>query len=134
MPSDGSTLLFRRAPRALNRTQLRSFLQTLTVQVSAGRPFTGLISDDAELRRLNQTFLGKDEPTDVLSFPAMTGEAGLGEIAISHHRAAAQAEQLGHAVETEVEVLLLHGLLHLLGHDHENDRGAMRRLETKWRK
>ena len=58
----------------------------------------------------------------------------LGEIAISHHRAAAQAADFGHALEDEIRILMLHGLLHLLGMDHETDRGAMRRAETRWRR
>lgn len=134
MSSDGSSLLFRSAPRGLDRKAIRAFLATLTVEVAGSREFTCLITSDAELRRLNRDFLGKDYPTDVLSFPALEGEEALGEMAISAPRARVQAEEFGHTVETEIHVLMLHGLLHLLGHDHETDRGAMRRLETKWRK
>ena len=88
---------------------------------------------DAELRRLNNTFLGHDYATDVLSFPALEGEESLGELAISAPRAKAQAAEFGHAIEAEIEILMLHGALHLLGHDHETDKGAMRRLESRWR-
>jgi probable rRNA maturation factor len=70
----------------------------------------------------------------VLSFPSPSPDGGLGDIAISADRAREQAESCGHALIVEVEVLLLHGVLHLLGHDHETDHGKMRRLETKWRK
>ena len=86
-----------------------------------------LITSDAELRRLNHKFRGKDYPTDVLSFPP-------DDIAISFDRAAAQAAELGHGVEDELRVLMLHGLLHLAGMDHETDRGAMARAEIRWRK
>lgn len=133
MSSDGSTYLFRSAPRGLDRQRLRLFLTTLTTLLTAGRSFTCLLTTDAELRRLNATFLGQDYSTDVLSFPSMPGEEALGELAISAVRAKAQAAEFGHPVETEIEILMLHGVLHLLGHDHEADRGAMRRLESRWR-
>lgn len=132
MSPDGSTLLFQRAPRGLDRPRLRAFQKLLTARVADGRPFTCLITNDAALRKLNAGFLGRDYATDVLSFPAVSGE--LGELAISVQRAGEQAEEFGHTIETEIEILMLHGLLHLLGHDHETDRGVMRRLETRWRK
>jgi probable rRNA maturation factor len=134
MSPDGSTFLFRSAPKGLDRKRLRLFLDTITTLVTAGRGFTCLLTTDAELRRLNATFLGHDYPTDVLSFPALDGEESLGELAVSAPRAKAQAAEFGHAVETEIEILILHGALHLLGHDHETDKGAMRRLESRWRK
>ena len=133
MSSDGSNILFRTAPRGLDRKRLRLFQGTLTTLLTAGRSFTCLLTSDAELRRLNATFLSKDYPTDVLSFPALEGEESLGELAISAPRAKAQAAEFTHPVETEIEILMLHGVLHLLGHDHETDRGAMRRLESRWR-
>lgn len=133
MSPDGSTFLFRSAPRGLDRKRLRLFQDTLTTLLTKGRSFTCLLTSDAELQRLNSTFLGKDYPTDVLSFPSVEGEESLGELAISAPRAKAQAAEFGHPVETEIEILMLHGALHLLGHDHETDRGAMRRLETRWR-
>jgi probable rRNA maturation factor len=118
MSPDGSTFLFRTAPRGLDRKRLRLFQDTLTGLVTKGRPFTSLLTSDAELRRLNATFLGKDYPTDVLSFPSVEGEESLGELAISAPRAKAQAAGFGHPVETEIEILMLHGVLHLLGLDH----------------
>jgi len=90
------------------------------------------LTGDAELRRLNATFRGTDCPTDVLSFPA--GGAGLGDIAISMGRARAQAARYGHSLEEEIRVLMLHGVLHLLGMDHETDGGRMRRAEMRWRR
>jgi probable rRNA maturation factor len=86
------------------------------------------------LRRLNSQFLGKDYPTDVLSFPNPKGAEGLGEIAISVDRAAEQAAEFGHPVETEIQVLMLHGVLHLMGLDHSSDRGRMARVEKQWRR
>lgn len=95
--------------------------------------FLCLITDDSELRQLNRCFLGHDFPTDVLSFPAGSTFEGLGEIAISLERAQAQADEFGHSCLDEVRVLLLHGVLHLSGFDHESDRGEMARAERKWR-
>ena len=95
----------------------------------ADAEFQCLITGDEELRRLNRQFLGKDYPTDVLSFPAGDDDM-LGEIAISAERAAEQAREFGHSVEDEIRILMLHGVLHLAGMDHERDRGAMARAET----
>lgn len=114
----------------LDRRRLRAFRTRLTAEVASARPFTVLVANDSELQRLNREFLQNDYPTDVLSFP---GEAELGEMAISADRALEQSAEQGHDVSTEIEILMLHGLLHLLGHDHEIDRGKMGRLETKWR-
>jgi probable rRNA maturation factor len=82
-----------------------------------------LLTDDARLQALNQKYLGIDAPTDVLSFPAAetdpeTGARYLGDILISVPRAQAQAEAAGHPLEVEVQLLVVHGVLHLLGHDH----------------
>jgi probable rRNA maturation factor len=104
------------------------------MEVANGRAFDCLISGDAELRRLNRDFRGQDYATDVLSFPSGTGlPACLGEIAISLPRARAQAREFGHPPEQEIRILMLHGVLHLLGMDHERDRGRMARAEKRWR-
>ena len=138
MPGEESPLVFLRAPRALDRRRLRAFARILRREVAEGRTFCCLLTDDRELRRLNREFLGKDYATDVLSFPEGGGpaEAGApcGEMAISVERAAEQAGERGHAIEQEVEILMLHGVLHLLGMDHETDRGRMARAERGWRK
>ncbi len=133
MSSSGDHIvLFRRAPAELNRRNLESFARTLRDQVASGSAFQCLVTDDRELRRLNRDFLGKDYPTDVLSFPGGTGES-LGEIAISAQRAGAQAADYGHSTEEEICILMLHGLLHLKGMDHETDRGRMAKAEARWR-
>lgn len=90
---------------------------------SADMDMTIVLTDDAQLRELNRNYLGVDAPTDVLSFPASesdpeTGAAYLGDIVISIPRAAQQAQAAGHPVEAEVQLLVVHGVLHLLGHDH----------------
>jgi probable rRNA maturation factor len=133
-PGRSCTLLFRRAGPGLDRALVRRWAGRIAGEVAPGRALLCLITDDTELARLNRDFLGHDYPTDVLSFPAPAPDGGLGELAISAGRARAQAAEHGHAVETELAVLLLHGLLHLLGHDHATDRGRMRRLETRWRR
>ena len=135
MSPDGSRLVFfRRAPAHLGRPALEKFARQLRDEAASGRSFECLITDDRELRRLNATFLGKDYPTDVLSFPDPQPGGFLGEIAISGQRAAEQAERFGHGPEEEIRILMLHGVLHLTGLDHETDRGRMRRAETAWRR
>lgn len=95
-----------------------------------------LVTNDRALRKLNREFRHHDTATDVLSFPAPESEVPgdtLGDLAISVERAAAQAAEFGHSTYDEVRILMLHGLLHLLGYDHETDRGQMARAERKWR-
>ncbi len=133
MPAAEGPLLFRRAPRSLPRRGLRAFAVVLQRDVAGGRLFLCLLTDDRELLRLNRQFFGKDYPADVLSFPEPGPDGFLGEMAISVERAAEQAERYGHSLEQEIGVLMLHGLLHLLGMDHERDRGAMARSESRWR-
>ena len=134
MPDSEPLVLFRRVPSGLDRRAIEAFAWQLRNRVAAGREFRCLITGDAELRRLNRRFLGKNYPTDVLSFPAGPGLGELGELAISAPRAAEQAREFGHAVEEEIRILMLHGVLHLTGMDHERDRGAMARAEVAWRK
>ena len=93
-----------------------------------------LIAPNAELRRLNRDFRHRDKPTDVLSFPAArSGKDIAGDIAISATIARANARRLGHTLAKELQVLILHGVLHLAGYDHETDSGAMRRKEERLR-
>ena len=133
MSSPEGPLLFRRAGLGLPRRELKLFAQQLESQVTEGRTYSCLLTDDRELRRLNKQFLGHDYPTDVLSFPSLD-EHSLGELAISTQRAREQAESLGHEWAEEIKILMLHGVLHLLGMDHEKDRGKMARTEKIWRK
>ncbi len=112
---------------------LRSFARALSDRVVSGRSYTCVITDDAELRRLNNAFLGHDYATDVLSFPSADVAGDLGEIAISVERAESQAREFGHSRIEEIQILMLHGLLHLAGMDHERDAGEMARAERKWR-
>ena len=94
---------------------------------------TVAVTTDARVRALNRRFRGVSKPTDVLSFPA--DEPGeLGDIVIARGVAARQARDLGHSLATELRVLALHGLLHLLGYDHEHDDGRMARTEARLRR
>ena len=104
------------------------------------RGATVVFVSDAAIRKLNRQFRGKDDATDVLSFPnepepfEIQNQPNLGEIVISAERAAAQAKQNGLTFNNEVQQLILHGLLHLCGYDHETDSGEMNRLELKLRR
>ena len=126
MSPDDIPLLFRHNARNLRRRELAGFLR----RIARGRSVTCLLTGDRELRRLNRRFLGRNYAADVLSFPGGNG----GEIAISLDRAAAQAKERGHGIAEEVRILMLHGVLHLSGYDHESDSGEMARAERRWRK
>ena len=133
MPSpEPSTATFRRVPPDIRRGVVERFVRKLQAEVTKGHAFDCLITGDAELRRLNKEFRGKDYPTDVLSFPSDVA-GSLGDIAISAQRARAQAREFGHSTEKEVSILMLHGVLHLMGLDHETDKGQMARAEKRWR-
>jgi len=136
MPRSEPMVLMRRVPSGLRRGLIEPFAHQLRERVTGGRWFQCLITDDDELHRLNRQFLGKDYPSDVLSFPAAESAgalAGLGEIAISYQRAREQAHTFGHSIRDEIRILMLHGVLHLMGMDHERDGGAMARAEIAWR-
>ena len=94
-----------------------------------------LLTNNRELRALNRQFRRKDKPTDVLSFPSEVVGARrfVGDIAISVEIAAKNAKRLGHSTADEVRILILHGLLHLAGYDHETDHGEMARTEETLR-
>jgi probable rRNA maturation factor len=132
MPTEEISILFRHPSRRILRRPLREFLIEAARQVMPGRGVACLITDDRELRELNRRFLRKDFPTDVLSFPSANGASG--ELAISLDRATAQAAAFCHSIEDELRILMLHGLLHLAGMDHEIDAGEMARAEARWRK
>jgi probable rRNA maturation factor len=94
---------------------------------------------DAEIARLNKTYRKKSKPTDVLSFPSQSAKRPnkkkfLGDIAIAPAVARRYARKNGRTLENEICILILHGILHLLGYDHETDRGQMDRIETKLRR
>ncbi len=123
----------RKLPAATD--ELRGFLLRLASRLAISQGFSVILVSDRAIRRLNRQFAGKDYATDVLSFPTSEedrlDDPYLGDIFISTESADRQsAGKLG----TELEVLSLHGLLHLLGYDHETDRGRMSRLERRLRR
>jgi probable rRNA maturation factor len=142
-------ITYRRKPATLDADSLQSFAEVLRDRVTRGREFHCRVTNDAEIRSLNAQFRKKDYPTDVLSFPnghapvrrvardlknAPDRRMSLGDIAISIQRARTQAREHHHAPEDEIRILMLHGVLHLLGMDHESDSGQMKRTETRWRR
>jgi len=143
-------ILNRQRATRLARRPLELFLRH--VKNELGLEESGLtvcLVSDAEIARMNETFRKKNGPTDVLSFPMVarrrpvrlgrgsrTVKAGeyLGDIAISPATAKRYAKKNGRKLSSELQVLILHGVLHLLGYDHETDRGEMERMERKLRK
>jgi len=129
------------------RPPLESFLRHVKKELGCGKAdVTVCLVSDAEMARMNKKFRKKKGPTDVLSFPAVgrpksvssrrraKGGEFLGDIAISPATARRYAKKNGRTLASELRVLILHGVLHLLGYDHETDRGKMDRVERKLRK
>lgn len=94
---------------------------------------TVLVTGNREIRNLNREFRRKNKPTDVISFPS-DADGIAGDIAISADIARANGRELGHGTLAELKVLILHGMLHLTGLDHETDNGEMARKETRLRR
>ncbi len=103
-----------------------------------------LLTSNREMRRLNRQFRGENKATDVLSFPTCNSDHSSaserlkrgrvrGDLAISVEIASQSAERMGHSLEEELKILILHGVLHLAGHDHEVDDGKMAEVERKLR-
>lgn len=108
------------------------------MQLKAGNVAIAFVTD-SEITRLNKTYRKKSKPTDVLSFPAQFAKRPnknkfLGDIAIAPAVARRYAKKNGRTLESEICILILHGILHLLGYDHETDQGQMDRIETKLRR
>jgi probable rRNA maturation factor len=111
---------------------LAAWLVKIAPASARGELCVALVSD-RRMRALNRQFRGKDAVTDVLSFPAES-RGFLGDIVIADGVAKRQAREAGHKIQTEIRVLALHGLLHLLGYDHDADDGKMARAEARLRK
>lgn len=122
-------IVFEKTVEGVSRAGLERFAQDAQKLAGVRGDVGVLIADNRRLRQLNRNFRGKDHPTDVLSFPRNEG----GDIAISADIACANAERLGHRASAEFRVLILHGMLHLAGYDHESDNGAMEKLEARLR-
>ena len=121
---------------AFTKRGLEAFLAKAARVAGLEGSISVLLAGDAEIRRLNKEFRGKDKATDVLSFPAGDGVGRrrvAGDLAISVETAAREAPQRGHTLDLELRVLLLHGVLHLAGMDHEADGGEMAAREAELR-
>jgi probable rRNA maturation factor len=123
--------------RPLAARGLAAWLRRVAPARARGVVSVAVVSD-ARVRELNRTYRRKDYATDVLSFPNTTPSRGtqsfLGDIVIARGVASRQAHDARHSEQTELRVLALHGLLHLLGYDHERDNGQMMRLERRLRR
>jgi probable rRNA maturation factor len=127
-------IVFQRPVAAVRETALARFLARSKRAVGLRGAVTVMITQDREMRLLNKQFRKKDYATDVLSFPAArTARALAGDLAISAQIAARNARAFGHSTEEEIKILILHGILHLAGYDHERDQGEMRRREIRLR-
>lgn len=125
-----------RTRRAVEARSWQSFLRRLSSFLDPPEgTLTVLFCGDEEMAALNGAWRGKARPTDVLSFEGggatAEGRAHLGDLAISLDTASRQARRAGHSLRREIEMLLAHGLLHLMGYDHETDDGTMLRLQAK---
>jgi len=129
-PSSHPTPADRNARVPSVRTLTR-FLREAQAVVRLRGKVSVLLTTDRKIRQLNRDFRGKDKPTDVLSFPAdpLVQNQERGDLAVSVPTALRQAREQGHALAVELKVLILHGLLHLAGFDHERDNGEMERRE-----
>lgn len=116
----------------LDDSAITAFIARLSEDLAPGDEVAVVVAGDGAVRQANGRFRGKSGSTDVLSFPD-DEDGRLGDILISAARAARQAQEQGHSIEDEVYTLVLHGFLHLLGHDHESDQGEMGSAERRLR-
>jgi probable rRNA maturation factor len=137
-------LLDRQRRRRVDRARLTRVLRAAARALGVAGEVALVLTGDRAVRALNARYRGKDTPTDVLSFPAGAGAPGgeppgelpneLGDIVISVETAERNARARGRTLPRELDVLALHGFLHVLGYDHETDDGTMDRLEGRLRR
>lgn len=132
-------MVFNRQSRhRIAQKPLQAFAARLARMLRLGKEsFAVALVDDRAIARLNRRYRRRAKPTDVLSFPASNGRRTgtyRGDIAISVETARRQARRYGHGMEEEIKLLTLHGVLHLLGYDHETDQGQMNRRERLLRR
>ena len=122
----------------LSTGALSSFLRRACKAVGLSGDVNVMLTANQHMRRLNQQFRQVDKPTDVLSFPAHqpvgSDDEYAGDLAISIEIAENNAQRLGHSLQEEIKILMLHGILHLAGYDHESDDGEMAHLEDRLRR
>lgn len=130
-----SVLVINRQRRhAVKSARLRALLARAAASMKVTGELTLVFGGDALLQRLNRDYRFKDKPTDVLSFPGEGGEMGLGDVVISVQTARANAALFSRTLDEELEILALHGFLHVLGFDHETDKGEMETTERRLRR
>ena len=133
-------LLNRQRRRRVQPRRLRRLLEGAARSLGVSGEVSLVLARDPPVRALNARYRGKDAPTDVLSFPgpggpgAGAGEDDLGDIVVSVDTAERNARRRGRTLQRELDVLALHGFLHVLGYDHETDDGTMDRLERRLRR
>jgi probable rRNA maturation factor len=132
-------IILRKRIVGLSSSTLERFVLRARRAIRLRCPVNVLVTSSAELRSFNQRFRGANKATDVLSFPAPPStqrytKRVAGEVAVSADIARENAGRLGHSVAAEVKILVLHGILHLAGFDHERDNGEMARKESQLRR
>jgi probable rRNA maturation factor len=129
------TIILKRPVSGLSRRALTLFVVEACRAAALKGAVTVMVTHSREMRSLNSRFRGKDQATDVLSFPPPVLDNGFaGDIAVSIDIAARNARSLGHSLAQEVQILVLHGILHLAGYDHEDDDGEMAEREVRLRR
>ena len=129
-----SVVILDRQKRRVSGPRLTRVLRGAAGALRVSGEVAVVLTGDAQLQALNARYRKKDKPTDVLSFAGPGGAEGLGDIVVSVPTAERNAVALGRSLLQELDVLALHGFLHLLGYDHETDDGRMDRLERRLRK
>jgi probable rRNA maturation factor len=129
-----STVVVRKAAAGVSESTLVQFVRRAQRALGLRGEVNILIAGNSKLRELNFQFRNRREPTDVLSFPATNQNGFVGDLAISVDFAIQNAHKLGHMPAEETKILILHGLLHLAGYDHEKDNGEMAKRELRLRK
>lgn len=137
--TEKKVVIFRKKIAGMSPSTLERFVLRARRAVRLRAPVNVLITSSSELRSLNRRFRGLDKPTDVLSFPSppstnRQSKRVAGDVAISSDIARSNARRLGHSVGDEVKILVLHGVLHLAGFDHEHDKGEMAHKEARLRR
>ena len=135
-PSIGAfsvVIVDRQRKHAVRKQEIRRVLQGAAEALEVTGELAIVFAGDALLRKLNRDYRFKDKPTDVLSFPGPDKDMGLGDVIISVETARDNAARFGRPLDRELEILALHGFLHVLGYDHETDQGQMEALEKQLR-
>ncbi|MBI5816744.1 MAG: rRNA maturation RNase YbeY [Nitrospinae bacterium] len=132
------TRILRRSKKGPDARALRGAAAVILESLELGNTeLSVLVTGDKEMWGLNLRYRGKDKPTDVLSFSQTEGEFGdiepgvLGDVVISVDTAQRQADEKGHSLQREMDILLIHGILHLAGYDHEKGRSEAAKMKAK---